>query len=80
MPFKFVKQSVFYDWKRNLKRLRLLAALSQGRKMRTKLPNVFTKTDFKFIGKVESQTNNKKKISSCSFHMKLFQKPNSLFK
>ena len=31
-------------------------------------------TDFKFIDTVESQTNNNKKIRSCSFYMKSFQK------
>ena len=34
------------------------------------------KTNFKFIGKVESETNNwRKKFSSCSFYRYLFQKP-----
>ena len=31
-----------------------------------------TRTDFKYIGKVESHTNNLKKISSCSFYMIFF--------
>ena len=36
----------------------------------------FVKTDFKFIGKVESQTNIFfLKFSSCSFYMNIFQKP-----
>ena len=38
---------------------------------------MYTKTDFKFIDKVESQTNNwRKKFSSCSFYMDFFSKTN----
>ena len=34
---------------------------------------LYTKTDFKFIGKVDSQTNNwRRKNSSCSFNMIFF--------
>ena len=37
---------------------------------------MYTKTDFKFIGKIESQTNDwRKKFSPCSFYMIFFQKP-----
>ena len=37
---------------------------------------MYTKIDFKLIGKVESQTNNwRKKISSVSFYINFFQKP-----
>ena len=48
----------------------------QGHWLETLVTSVQPKTDFKFKGKVESQTNIFLKFSSCSFNMIFFfQKP-----